>query len=185
MAALKILSEMIEDSALIPLEDNYDKKRVTLTEEQCDNCKVVINNISENSIVIKADEAFKQPDTLFKGTKGERKRADYIIVSEKENKKTILIIEMKKTKDSEKEIIQQFKGAACLFLYIKEIGKNFWDDATFLNDFKYRYVSIGHISVSKKKTRYERTENTHDKPDKMLKIDWPNNLQFNHLAGGN
>ncbi len=185
MTSFNVICEMMEESAIVPLENHYDKKKIVLTEKQCAEYSVVINNVPENSIVIKADDAFKQPDTLFKGTKGECKRADYIIVSEKDDKKIILFIEMKKTKDQEKEIVQQFKGATCLLLYIKEIGKSFWDRADFLDKFQKRYVSIGHISVSKKKTRYEREEKVNDKPDKMLKITHPNELQFNRLVGGN
>ncbi|WP_341740275.1 hypothetical protein [Microcoleus sp. CAWBG640] len=56
---------------------------------------------------------------------------------------------------------------------------------------EYRFISIGHISISKGKTRNNRSTETndrlteiHNRPDKMLEISRPNKLQFNHLIYG-
>ena len=90
---------------------------------------------------------------------------------------------MKKTKDSFKEIVQQLYGAMCFVCYCREIGKCFWKEKRFMQEYQHRFISIGHISISKKCTRITRTSSKHDTPESAMKIDWPNKLQFNHLAG--
>jgi hypothetical protein len=182
MSDLDILNQMIKEKAKATLEGNYNKKQVTLLEPQHPKSKVTIVGLPEQSIVIKAD-AFKSPDSIFNGQKGECKRADYIVVAEADNKKLIIIIEMKATKDSEKEIILQLTGAQCVVAYFREVGKAFWGKNNFLDNFKYSFISIAHTSISKRKTRMERTHKKNDRPDKMLKIAWPYKLQFNQLAG--
>ncbi len=67
--------------------------------------------------------------------------------------------------------------------YCREVGKSFWKEQNFLKGYRHRFVSIGHTSIPKKKTRIARKAGKHDRPEKMLKIDWPHHLQFNHLAG--
>jgi len=180
---IDILSEMIKISARVTLENHYDKKKVTLTEPQCPGTSVIIANIPEETVVIKVD-AFKSPDSIFKGSHGECKRADYAIITCKDEKQVIIHIEMKRTKDDAKTITQQLSGSKCFLVYCHEIGKSFWNKRGFLQDFQQRFVSIGHISVPKKKTRLERPSGIHDSPDKMLKIDWPGkSIQFNLIAG--
>ena len=182
MSDLDILHQMIKNAAKLSLEDNYGKKGVTLTEPQHANSSVTIFGMPEDVIVIKAD-AFKSPDTVFNGSHGECKRADFVIIADAGNKKVILYIEMKATKGSEKEIIQQLTGAHCFVAYCQRIGQAFWNEQNFLNGYAHCFVSIAHTSIPKKKTQITRPAGTHDRPDRMLKIDWPHHLQFNHLAG--
>lgn len=184
MSDLDILHQMIKDAVKVSLVGKYNKKQVTLTEPQQSNSAVTIYGIPDNAIVIKAD-AFKSPDTVFNCSKqGECKRADFVIIAETGQKKVIICIEMKTTKASKKEIIQQLTGVQCFITYCREIGKAFWNQPDFLNDYVYRFISIGHTSIPKNKTRIDYPPGTHDRPDKMLKIDWPHHLQFNQLAGG-
>lgn len=182
MSDLDILLQMIKDAAKLPLENSNGKNQVTLTESQQPELSVTIHGIPENAIVIKAD-AFKSPDAVFNGSQGECKRADFVIVADSGKSKVILCIEMKATKDSGKEVIQQLIGARCFIAYCKEIGKAFWQRQSFLDGYVYRFVSIGHISIAKHKTRISRQSEIHDRPDRMLKIDWPHHIQFNLLAG--
>ncbi len=67
------------------------------------------------------------------------------------------------------EIIQQLKGAQCFLAYCQEIGKTFWNESDFLKKYKQRFVSIGHTSIIKRKTRITRESGKHDQPEKMLK----------------
>jgi hypothetical protein len=183
MTDLEILHEMIKDTAKVSLTDNYEKKQVILTEPQHDY-SVTISGMPEDAIVIKAD-AFKSPDTIFAGTKNECRRADFIIVADTGSKKVILCIEIKAKTDSKKEITQQLTGTQCFVAYCREIGRSFWNQRNFLDDYAYRFISIGHTgSINKRKTRIDRQSSSHDRPDKMMKIHWPNHrLEFNHLAG--
>ena len=183
MADMEILNQMIKNSARsIPHNDMYGNLCVELREPRTDDSTVTIRHLPADAIVIKVDE-FRSPDSVFKGEKGECKRADYVIISAE--KKCILYIEIKRTMDNWRQIVNQLKGAQCFVSYCQEIGKAFWNSETFLVDYKKRFISIGHnnINVCKKKTRINTNSGRHDTPENAMRIDWPNYLKFNHLAG--
>jgi hypothetical protein len=184
MSDIDILHQMIKDEATLALEERNNKKQVTLTEPQFTDVSVTIFGMPDKAIAIKAD-AFKSPNSVFNGSRGECKRADFVIVADTEGKKVIICIEMKATRDSEKEIIQQLEGAQCFVAYCQEIGKVFWKQDDFLKGYSYRFISINHISMPKRKTRAIRQSGIHDRPERMLKISSPHHLQFNQLAGAN
>ena len=180
MEDIEILSQMIKGAARVQLSVEYNKPRVILTEPREPDSTVIINNMPFDALIIKVD-AFKSPDDIFNGNKGECKRADYVIISYE--KKRIIYIEMKKSKDSWRQIVCQLRGARCFVVYCQEIGKAFWQEKDFLQNYKHRFVSISHTSIPKRKTRIERKSGKHDSPEKAMKVSWPNHLQFNHLAG--
>jgi len=182
MTDLEILEHMLKDAARVAITVTNGKASVTLDEPQTPDSSVIISGLPSDAIVMKVD-AFQSPDAIFCGSKGECKRADYVIVTDSGTKKRIIYIEIKKTKDSWKDIVRQLEGARCFMSYCQEIGKTFWNDKDFLNNYKSRFISIGHTSIPKRRTRIERKSGRHDSPDKALKIDWPHRLQFNHLAG--
>lgn len=187
MSDIAILKEMIQESAKVPLvEDSYGKKKVTLREPPPADYSVTIHGMPDDAqvIVIKAD-AFPAPSKIFTSSKGQCKRADFVIIADTSKKKTILCIEMKAkaTTSPESEIIQQLKGAQCFVAYCQKIGKEFWSAKQFLDAYVYRFVTIRNINIHKKPTRESITDN-HDCPENMLKISSPNHLQFNLLIGG-
>ncbi len=98
MSDLKIMEQLIKDSAKTSLQVKYNKTYVELIEEGITD-PVTIVGIPSDSVVIKID-SFWAPDYIFSGTKGECKRADYIIIADNNGKKRIIYIEMKKTRDS-------------------------------------------------------------------------------------
>jgi hypothetical protein len=179
---IDILRQMIKSNALVETTNTYDHLSVRLEEPQQPNSVVKIKGLPEEVIIIKVD-TFPAPDTIFTGKNGECRRADYVIVANEQARKRILFIEMKRRKAPEHEIVEQFKGAACFIAYCKEVAKQFYNFNDLLTGYEFRYVSFGHTSIAKRKTRYERTAAQHNRPDRMLKIDWPNNLYFKHLAG--
>ncbi len=199
MSDVAILKQMIKESATLPLSEQQNGKRlsyaVVLTEPQPNlknSYSVTINGMPKHDevIVIKAD-AFPAPREIFKGKKGECKRADFVVIANTNIEKIILCIEMKKKKGLNKTIIQQLIGAKCFVNYCQEIGKAFWHQQNFLDGYQYRFVSIGHISMSKKKTRpYSRNKckdsssGMHDCPERMLRISSQNVLEFNYLIYG-
>jgi hypothetical protein len=184
MSDFVILQEMIKDAATVPLVDKYDRKIVTLAEPQHTHSSVTIAGIPDDAVVIKAD-VFNPPTSVFNDTMGECKRADFVIIADADNKKVILCIEMKAGKGgTEREIIQQLKGAQCFVAYCREIGRAFWNTPNFLAGYRYRFVSIRESSISKRPTRVDTKTDAHDRPDQMLKISGRRFLQFNHLAGG-
>lgn len=184
MTDIQILHELIKESARVPFDNNQDKnkKEIKLTEPQHSNSSVTIYGLPDNAIIIKAD-MFKSPDTIFAGSKGECKRADFVIIADAKSKKVILCIEMKAVKGERAAVVQQLKGAQCLVAYCREIGRTFWHQRNFLEGYEYRFVSIGHTSITKKKTRIDRQPGVHDRPEKMLKIYSPHHLCFKQLAG--
>jgi hypothetical protein len=178
MTDREILSELISDSALIPLETEYGKALIKLQEEKVKHSDCSIRNVPSDAIVIKADD-FPEPTTFFKGNQGECKRADFIIISEE--KKIILYVELKAGQKDASYIVKQLKGAFCVMSYCKEVGKRFWNQNTFLDDYAHRFVGIVHLSVSKRPSR-QKPPSRHDTPESFLKISSPHHLQFNHLA---
>jgi len=175
---------MILNSARIPLKDNYGRFKVILNEPDCSDSTIEISGLPQDALVIKAD-SWPAPDQVFAGSKGECKRADYVIISEKNNKTVVICIEMKKSNNStSKKIIEQLTGAKCFILYCQSIGRGFWSERDFLGDAVYRFVGFCHTSsIRKRPTRVTRTSSIHDQPDQFLKIDWPNHVEFNRLTG--
>lgn len=184
MSDLDILRQMIKDSVRLQPVDHHGNKMIDLTEPQHPNCSVTIFGLPDDTVVIKAD-AFSSPSTVFNGSKGECKRADFVIIAHDGDKKTILCIELKAGKGgSEEEIIQQLKGARCFVVYCQEIGRLFWNMPGFLKEYKYRYASIKNISIAKRPTRKKQRQ-INDRPESMLKISGGRSLHFNELTAGN
>lgn len=183
MSDIAILNEMIKDLARVPVElDAFGKTYATLVEPQDPSSNVTIYGLPADAVIIKADVFDIR--SVFKGTKNECKRADYVVIADTGTKKRILYIEMKKNKDLEWSIIAQLKGASCFIAYCRDIAKCFWNENTFLNGFEPRFVSFGHTgSIKKQKTRIEKPTACHNTPERMMKISWPHRPQFNHLAG--
>jgi len=154
--------------------------KVELIEPE-ENYSTTLSGLPADSVVIKGD-AFPAPDKIFQGSRGECRRADYVIIADSGTKKVILCVELKRTTKSEKHIIEQLTGAKCFVAYCQEIGKTFWRQHNFLDDYDYRFISIGHISVAKRKTRITRNTAVHDAPERMMRIDWPHYLSFNKIV---
>ena len=175
-----ILAQLIRPTAMVPLEDEYGKYVLTLREPQAPDSVVTVRNVPADTVAIKVD-AFAAPDAVFNGGRGECKRADYVLISPE--RRTIIYIEIKRTHDGLAEIVKQLKGAQCFVNYCRDVGRTFCDEASFLQDYRHRFVSIGHTTIAQRKTKIERPAARHDSPSAPLKIDWPHHVQFNHLAG--
>lgn len=88
MTDIELLEQMIKDEAKVALKNKNGKQYVVLNGPQCPSGSVTIAGMPDNAIVIKAD-SFKAPDSIFKGGKGECKRADFVIVADSGQKKVI------------------------------------------------------------------------------------------------
>ena len=185
MSDIAILKEMLKDSVTVTLERNPHnsvKKQVTLQES--DYAVTIAGMPDEAEVIVIKTDAFISPNAVFQNSKHECKRADFVIIANTNNHKVIICIELKarSTTSTETAVIQQLQGAKCFVTYCQEIGKVFWKDNSFLDDYNYRYVSIRNIGISLKPSRNKK-ELIHDKPEKMLKISSPHHLQFNYLTG--
>lgn len=181
MSDIAILKEMIKESARVSLKDRKAKKQVILNEPPPADYSVTIDGMPDDDqlVVIKAD-AFTSPQAVFIGSKGECKRADFVIIADTGQKKVILCIEMKAGKgESETDIIGQLKGAKCFVAYCQEIGQLFWNKPNFLKDYEYRFVSIKNIKLNKTSTRFNPTP--HFFSDIQILKRSGSNFQFNDL----
>lgn len=173
---------MLHPTSLITLQDHYDFKKVRLTESQATDSYIEIHKIPQDAFVIDLDRAFNNQH-LFQGSRGECKRADYLIISESAER--ILFIEMKRSSAKAKHIVEQLRGALCAFEYCQIIAREFFEEAEFLNHYPRRFISIRHTGGEKRKTEIERTAAIgayHCTPDQHLKVSWANSIQFKKLA---
>ena len=76
---------MISLDVQVMLQPGQGRPSVELIDPQS-GATVKIKGLPPNSIIIRA-ENFENPLTVFNGSKGERKRADFVIVSNDENEK--------------------------------------------------------------------------------------------------
>lgn len=182
MESIVLLRQMIRQEAQVTLGVNGDRASVELTEPQAVDSKVTIRGLPPDAVVIKLD-SFAAPDTLFTCDRGECKRADYVIVAARKANKHMLFVELKRTKASADDIEKQLRGGVCVMEYCRQIAGEFYSDHPFLSGYASRFISFGHTSINKRKTRITRNAAKHDRPERFMKIDWPANLQFNHLVG--
>ena len=188
MNDIEILKEMLISDAQVPLRQQQGRfPTVELTDKQA-NTTVEIKGLPHDSIVIRAED-FEDPLTIFEGSKGERRRADFVIVSNEERGKWIICIETQAGNYKGRgEVIEQLKGALCFVHYCKCIGKEFWEWDDFLEGYQYRFISMADINSSKetKRTRHysphiQPIGRLHDTPDAFLKFLRSPNLHFSNL----
>lgn len=178
MEDIEILREMLIPTAQIPLRPRPGKPSVELTDDQS-KTSATIKGLPHDSVVIKA-EAFEGPLTIFRGSKKERRRADFVIVSNEDTKKWIVCIETQAgNRKKAADIEAQLKGAQCFVRYCKCIGRSFWGSKNFLDNYQYRFVSMANINMDKRPTRPNR-QPLHDSAEKFLKI-FGNDHHFNKL----
>ena len=186
MNDIEILRKMLVSDAQVCLQQEKDKlPSVKLKDEQSKGI-VEIQGLPYDSIVIRAED-FENPLTVFEGSNGECKRADFVIISNAEQKKWIICIEIQDGNyKGGAEIIEQFKGALCFVNYCKCIGKEFWEWEEFLDGYKYRFVCMANLNIEKRSTRsyspHIRSKGKlHDSPDAFLKFLGSPNLHFSNL----
>ena len=166
------------------LQSEQGRSSVQLTDLQS-GMTVEVKGLPHNSIVIRA-ENFEEPLTIFNGTKGERKRADFVIVSndDRERKWVVCIETQEMDAKLASHVSQQLKGAYCFISYCKSIGKSFWELEEFLDDYDYRFVSIVDLNFNRSKRRtqpFHSTGELHDRPEVFLKISRSPTVHFYRL----
>ena len=165
---IQILQEMLSCDSKVPLQQGHDKPSVELNDKKS-GVTAKIRGLPQDSIVIRAED-FENPLTIFDGSKGECKRADFVIVSN-DSKKWIVCIETQSGNcKARKEVIEQLKGALCFVNYCKCIGKKFWLEEEFLDDYQIRFVSMVYTSSHKRKTRPNRPNALHSNPENFRKV---------------
>ena len=163
---------------MAPVDDTQrDRKALLLTEPQDRSYELIIVGAPYDTIAFRAD-AFPPPCHVFRGNRGERKRADYVIVANEDDRKWIVYVEMKGGNDGlAKDIHAQLRGAHCIVAYCRAIGQQFWREDRFLEPRRYQehYVSVKNVG-SKKRPSRPPLRPWNDRPEKM----WT----FRHPRGG-
>jgi hypothetical protein len=121
--------------------------------------------------------------TIFNGKQGECKRSDFVIIADLKPKKVIVFIELKAGNPEKQGIIEQFKGAQCFVRYCQDIGRSFWNENNFLQDYEYRFVAILDIcnSIRKRPTSEKERKVLNNTPEKMLPIKNRKEVYFREL----
>lgn len=185
---IEILQDMLSSAVRVPLQqEGRNRPSVHLTDRQA-GTTVEIKGLPHDSIVIRAED-FENPLLIFNGTKGERKRADFVIVSNEEQEKWIICIESQASNHkSEGHVVAQLKGAQCFINYCKCIGRSFWESEKFLDAYEYRFVSMADVNSNRgtNKTRpysphIQSKGELHDTPDAFLKFLHSPSLYFRKL----
>lgn len=179
MSKLDIIRSLIKENATVDTIKEYSYHKCILDESESDYF-VEILNIPDNAIIIKSD-AFVSPNTFFKGSKMECKRADYIIVVD-DPEPQILFIELKRSGKSatNQEIIAQLKGAYCLLKYCENIVSEFWKENDIFSDFIMRYYVFYYRSINKKMAFEKRAGKDNLTPENARKIS-ERKIQFRRL----
>ncbi|MDE2644246.1 MAG: hypothetical protein OXI05_00195, partial [Bacteroidota bacterium] len=165
---LAVFQELIKGEALVTVEkDPYDKNFLELNElgeGGSPGYKIIIRDTPEDTIAIKSD-MFPSPEMIFRGDRGECKRADFVIVARDGEKNWIIYIEMKKGQPrSVREVRQQLQGSKCFIDYCRAVGQVFWGERGFLKDYQQRYVCVKNIGLDKRPTREPGNLPLHDSP---------------------
>ncbi|MDE0012648.1 MAG: hypothetical protein OXU36_15965 [Candidatus Poribacteria bacterium] len=184
MNDIQILREMLNPDVQVTLQSGQGRPSVQLTDSQS-GTTVEIKGVPPESIVIRA-EGFENPLVIFNGSKGECKRADFVIVSKDEDAGRWIICIETQERDSKKawHVIQQLKGACCFINYCKCIGKSFWESKEFLDDYDYRFVSIVDINPNRSKRRtqpFDPAGALHNRPDIFKKLVQRSTIHFSKL----
>ena len=184
MNDIEILQEMLAPRARVSLQQEGTRASVELTDTQS-NTNVKITGVPHNSIVIRAD-AFEFKSPVFAGSKDERRRADFVIVSNEDPTKWIVCIEIKKGNIRKSEVIPQLRGARCVVDYCTSVGREFWGTKGFLQGYEYRFVGIANLNIPNQPTHSYtfgiRSQGAlHNRPDVFLEILGSSDLSFRHL----
>ena len=119
MNDIQILREMLNPDTQVMLQPGQGRPSVQLTDSQS-GITVEIKGLPYNTIVIRA-ENFENPLTVFNGSRGERKRADFVIVSNDESERKWIICIETQEMDAKlaSHVVQQLKGAYCFVSYCR------------------------------------------------------------------
>ena len=184
MNDIQILKKMLNRNIRVPLQQQTGSPpSVELIDKYT---TVEIKGLPHGSIVIKAED-FKDPPTVFQGSRGESRRADFVIVSNDGIKKWIICIEVKKRRRIHRgRVIAQLRGARCIMDYCKAIGREFWPAKGFLTGYEYRFVGIAGLSIQNQPTRPDPPDGlskrkSHNRPEAFLRILGRQSLYFNEL----
>ena len=192
MSFINRLKEILDKgSYLEPKLNENGRNNLKLTESSANNSyEITIRNVPGESIAIKLDENFPEPNSLLSNKKGQRKRCDYAIVSVKKGRLQIIFLELKnngsnKSSSFSKETLQQqLTGGISCIEYIRSIAENFWNEREIFKKYKSYFVAMVKVTGKKRPTKNTVTSNKkHTKPGNFLKLTHYDSIEFNQIGG--
>ena len=150
---LRILREMlVPEMILEPFTGPDGKAWLRLTDPDNPRSCVTITDLLPHTLAFKSD-AFTTPARCFQSSRGEAKRADYILISAGEKERWVIFIEIKGSTRSAytTAICNQLRGSRCFFEYVRIIGRAFWETPEFLEEYHERYVVFPRASRQTKR----------------------------------
>lgn len=167
---------LLKDDAVAPAicRTGYSRRVVTLEERDNQRYTLIVTGVPDEVVAFKTD-MFPPPNRIFKDSRSECKRADYVIIARNEARSWIIYIEMKSGAGNVTEIRAQLRGAKCVVAYCRAIVREFWGDDGFLRGYRERFVSVRYIGINKRPTRVARRR-VHDNPNDMLKLTAPKGM---------
>ena len=179
---LQILQELIHPDAQI-LPTDHRRPQLILQETEAAKPYSVIVRYSDKTeaIAVKADR-FPVTKPFFANSRKECRRSDYLIFANTPQGNYIICLELKAGSANNTDIITQLKGSQCLAAYCCRIGQVFWNQADFLRDYQYRFVSLKKLTLSKSTSRpSSQSPARHDCPQTPLTFFSRPELQLHEL----
>lgn len=133
---------------------------------------VDLYDLPVESMLLKLDLS-SPPNSLFKGTKGECKRCDYLLITHFNDRKILLFIEMKSRSFKEGDVVKHFKASECITDYAASVLKRFFSLSSFFDDYEKRFVVFYKRPVAKSHLRPSNGGNRNKTPETMLKYPSP------------
>lgn len=129
-----------------------------------------IRNVPQDSILLRIDDSFPPADKLLKEDGGIRERADYAIISEKNNNRRILIIEISAANKPDSYIKRQLRGGICVLEYCSAVYEKFYSGDKVLKEFQIHYAGIKDMKGQKYETAFKKSSRDNVKIDNFSKI---------------
>jgi len=177
MNRLSSLKSLLVDSLfeLVVPKSGWTFARLTEKDHPGGAYEIRVNGVAENSILLKMDKV-PQPKCIFKGSKGERRRCDYLLFTVFNGNPIILFMELKSKRGNIAESSRQFKGALCFIDYCDSALRHFHGQLNLLGGLGKFFVVFYHMPLNKKPTNHfvsPRKPNT--EPDTAFLCAYPPN----------
>jgi hypothetical protein len=130
--------------------------------------KMVIRDVPEGSLLLKMQQ-YPELRNIFKSTRGECKRCDYILLTPSGNDLYAIFIEMKSHRPDNRDPIPQFRGADCFMTYCRAVAEQFYDTAFSSCSAKKRFVLFYVNNANKKSFSPRPVRAVHSSPENMMK----------------
>ena len=155
---LERFNALFADSFMSVPDNDKGRLRFVLTETNpgAKLQAIEIRDVPENSILLKTHD-YPPPDKIFKSTKGECKRCDYVLLAPYKGDLYFIFIEMKSQNLDSRDFVPQLMGGDCFMTYCAAMAEKFHGALISSNLLHKRNIVLhAHFPFDKKPTRFSR-----------------------------